>query len=137
MGSEIYFLFFTMRFWWKVSLAIVFSELTCINVDCSILGKQRGGQGKLTSMFLDSLLLNSITINFFFVWYPRTRQKRATKTTKRAKKYKQLPFLFTEVQPGVQEYKNIFIKGKGLSAWKASLECFLDNGVRAIKSDRR
>lgn len=30
MGSEIYFLF-SMKFWWKMSLAIVFSELTCTN----------------------------------------------------------------------------------------------------------
>lgn len=46
MGSEIYFLFFTMKFWWKMSLAIVFSELTCINGDCLIKGQWReGGEG--------------------------------------------------------------------------------------------
>lgn len=46
MGSEVYFLLFTMKLWWKMSLAIVFSELTCINGDCSILGRF-GGEGGL------------------------------------------------------------------------------------------
>lgn len=45
MGSEIYFFLFTMKYWWKLSLAIVFSELTCINGDCSILGQWGEGGG--------------------------------------------------------------------------------------------
>lgn len=42
MWSEIYFLLFTMKFWWKMSVDIVlFSRLTCINGGCSILGQCR------------------------------------------------------------------------------------------------
>lgn len=99
-----------MKFWWKMSLAIVFSELTCINSDCSN-SRTKGGGGcrvKLTSMFLDSLLLNSVTITLMSrtVWYPmpRTKQKIAIERKKNSKKkYKWLPFLFTKPQLGVCE----------------------------------
>lgn len=82
-----------MDFWWKMSLAIVFSELTCINGDCSILG-QKGGRGKLTIMFLESLLLNSsVTITLTsYCLVPnakdeaKTHKKRAIKRGKKMQK---------------------------------------------------
>lgn len=74
-----------------MSLAIVFSELTCINGDCSIPG-QCGWVGgrecrELTIMFLESLLLNSsVTMTLMFDSLVPNAKDKAKKAIKRKKK---------------------------------------------------
>lgn len=72
---------------------IVFSELTCVNGDCSIWGQLWRVDGTwLTIMVLESLLLNSwvtVTLTFYYlVRMPRKKQKKSYVEEKNSKKKK-------------------------------------------------
>lgn len=90
MGSEIYFLLFTMKFWWKMSLAIVFSELTCINGDCSILGQW--GAGEANDYVFRDLIVKLFSNDYINVLLSGTqcqgqsKKKKSYQEEKKAKK---------------------------------------------------
>lgn len=73
---------------WKVSLAIVFSELTCINGDCSILGYRGGGSGEANKYVFRQLIvkLNNNYLLFRLVPNAKDKTKESYQDNKRSKK---------------------------------------------------
>ncbi len=96
------------------------------------------GGGELTIMFLESLLLNSsVTITLTSYCLVPNAKDKAKKSYQEGEKKKTAKKTsgchFCSQNPSLASMtENTFRMGYGLSAWKASLECFRGNGVRAI-----
>ena len=77
-----------MKYWWKLSLAIVFSELTCINGDCSILGQWGGREGEANDYVFRELIVKLFSNNNFNVLLSGTQCQGQSK--KKKKSYREL-----------------------------------------------
>lgn len=90
--SEVY-IFCCSQWHFSGKYVIVFSELTCINSDCSIWGQLWRVDGDGLTMFLESLLLNSwVTVtltSYYLVRMPRKKQKKELCRKEKLQKKKQ------------------------------------------------